>query len=117
MSKTLVSTALLVTSLANAAWAGDFGCKTSLHHQGWPHLIAKYCCDDYHRKCMPCAEPVCHFVCDTYLPKCAPCAKRTCGFVCDDYCPKCPPILNCLRMDFLRCAPPAKYHASKGDAK
>jgi hypothetical protein len=117
MSKALVSTALLVTSLANAAWAGDCGFKTSPHHQAWPHLIAKYCCDDYRSKCMPCSEPVCRFVCDDYRPKCAPCAKPVCRFGCDDYCPKCPPILNCPRMDILRCPQPVKHHACKHCSK
>jgi hypothetical protein len=110
MSKTLVATGLLVTVLSNVAWAGDFGFKASQHPKGWPHVVGKYCCDDYVLKCMPSVKPVCCFVCDDYLPKCVPCAKTVCGFVCNDYCPKCPPILNCPRMDVLRCPPAAKHH-------
>ena len=77
MSKTLVATALLATSLASSAWAGDFGSKSSPQPQGWVHVITKYCCDDYVRKCEP-ASPVakqkeeCCFVCDDYVWKCEP---------------------------------------------
>jgi len=109
MSKTLIATFVLVTSLSSVARAGEFGFKKTTHaHQGWPHLIAKYCCDDYVPKCMPSEKSVCRFTCDDYLPKCAPRVKPNCSYVCDDYCPKSPPILNCPRTDYLKCLPPVK---------
>lgn len=115
MRKTLVATALLVSALSSAASAGDFGFKASPPVQGWPHLVGKYCCDDYVPKCMPSAKPVCKFFCDDYLPKCVPFVKPFCGYVCDDYCRKLPPALPCPRTDYLRCPPPAKYHSATKD--
>jgi hypothetical protein len=113
MSKTLIATVLLVTSLSSVTKAGEFGFKTTSHaHQGWPHLIAKYCCDDYVPKCIPSVKQVCRFTCDDYLSKCAPCVKPFCGYVCDDYCPKSPPVLPCPRKDYLRCPQPTKSQSS-----
>jgi hypothetical protein len=115
MNKTLIATALLVTALSNAASAGDFGFKLPPVLCGWPHMIAKYCCNDYVQKCMPAAQPVCKSVCDDYRPKCQPCVKPSCGYVCDDYCPKSVPVLPCPRTAHLRCPPPAKCCSPKRD--
>ena len=117
MSKVLIPAALLVACLSSVAWGGDFGLKRLPPVPGWPHMIAKYCCDDYVPKCMPIAKPVCNYVCDDYVPKCAPCVQPFCGYVCDDYCPKSLPVLHCPPKTFLRCPPPDKHHAPKDDGR
>jgi hypothetical protein len=127
MKRTLVATTLLVTSLASAAWAGDFGSKSPPPPQGWVHVITKYCCDDYVRKC-ELAPPTskqkeaCCFVCDDYVRKCAPTppvrkSKSVLGVVCDDYCRKCPPVLRCQKDEYMKCPPAAKHHVFKDGAR
>ena len=117
MNKTSISTVIVAMFLSSVAYAGDFGFKAPPAVQGWPHLITKYCCDDYVPKCMPIAKPVCNYVCDDYMPKCLPCVKPVSGFVCDDYCAKPLPVLNCPPKTFLRCPPPEKHHVLKDDVR
>ena len=71
-----------------------------------PDCVGCYCCDDYCRKPLPWACPVCKFCCDDYCRKPLPCAYPLCKFCCDDYCRKCLPPVCGPPAGHLKCGPP-----------
>ena len=84
-----------------------------------PDCIGKYCCDDYHRKPLPCPPPKVCLECPDYCGKPLPCVPPVKAFCCDDFCPKPLPPLCCGPIQPLHCAadrlPPTSFKLAVGD--
>ena len=78
-----------------------------------PDCVGKYCCDDYHRKPLPCTKTIECFTCPDYCRKPLPCIPPVKCFDCPDYCPKPLPPIYCPPTKDLRCVvdrlPPTSF--------